>query len=132
MGIHVPPSNAEAWAAGTMVLLMSATANFSVGPVVYTIVSEVPSTRLRAKSIILARNAYNAINIAFVNVVSYRQINPAEWNWGPKAAFFWAGINAIFSVYLYFRLREYISAPMAVEPHLHFPRPPFVFPQETI
>ncbi|RYO97734.1 hypothetical protein DL765_011069 [Monosporascus sp. GIB2] len=81
MGIHTPPSTAEAWAAGTMVLLMSATANFSVGPVVYTIVSEMPSTRLRAKSIILARNAYNAINIAFVNVVSYRQINPAEWNW---------------------------------------------------
>ena len=108
MGIHETPSNAEAWAAGTMVLLMSATANFSVGPVVYTIVSEVPSTRLRAKSIILARNAYNAINIAFVNVVSYRQLNPAEWNWGPKAAFFWAGINAIFSAYLYFRLRKSI------------------------
>ncbi|KAI1245314.1 hypothetical protein MGN70_012204 [Eutypa lata] len=106
MGIHTPPSTAESWAAGTMVLLMSATANFSVGPVVYTIVSEVPSTRLRAKSIILARNAYNAINIAFVNVVSYRQLNPAEWNWGPKAAFFWAGINALFSTYLYFRLPE--------------------------
>ncbi|RYP66015.1 hypothetical protein DL771_007996 [Monosporascus sp. 5C6A] len=106
MGIHTPPSTAEAWAAGTMVLLMSATANFSVGPVVYTIVSEMPSTRLRAKSIILARNAYNAINIAFVNVVSYRQINPAEWNWGPKSAFFWAGINALFWVYLFFRLPE--------------------------
>lgn len=107
-----------------MVLLMSATANFSVGPVVYTIVSEVPSTRLRAKSIILARNAYNAINIAFVNVVSYRQLNPAEWNWGPKAAFFWAGINALFSTYLYFRLRECSSFSCTVlpplSPHLLF------------
>ncbi|KAK7751950.1 hypothetical protein SLS62_006093 [Diatrype stigma] len=104
MGIHTPPSTAESWVAGTMVVLMSATANFSVGPVVYTIVSEIPSTRLRAKSIILARNAYNAINIAFVNVISYRQLDPAEWNWGPKSAFFWAGINALFSAYLYFRL----------------------------
>ncbi|KAI0013173.1 sugar transporter [Xylariaceae sp. FL0662B] len=88
MGIHDPPSTAESWAAGTMVLLMSATANLALNPVVYTIVSEIPSSRLRAKSIILARNAYNAINIAFVNVVSYRQLTPAEWNWGPKSAFF--------------------------------------------
>ncbi|XDG03454.1 hypothetical protein ABKA04_003069 [Annulohypoxylon sp. FPYF3050] len=106
MGIHDPPSTAEAWTAGTMVILLSATANFSIGPVVYTIVSEIPSTRLRAKSIILARNAYNAINIAFVNIVSYRQLNPAEWNWGPKAAFFWAGTNAIFTAWVFFRLPE--------------------------
>ncbi|KAI1644916.1 sugar transporter [Daldinia loculata] len=106
MGIHNPPSTAEAWTAGTMVILLSATSNFSIGPVVYTIVSEIPSTRLRAKSIILARNAYNAINIAFINIVSYRQINPAEWNWGPKAAFFWAGTNIIFTAWIFFRLPE--------------------------
>ncbi|KAI3332773.1 general alpha-glucoside permease [Ustulina deusta] len=106
LGIHTPPSTAEAWAAGTLVILLSATANFSIGPVVYTIVSEIPSTRLRAKSIILARNAYNAINIAFVNIVSYRQLSPDEWNWGLKSGFFWAGINAIFTTYVFFRLPE--------------------------
>ncbi|KAI1411179.1 general substrate transporter [Hypoxylon sp. FL1857] len=106
MGIHNPPSTAEAWTAGTMVILLSATANFSIGPVVYTIVSEIPSTRLRAKSIIIARNAYNAINIAFVNIVSYRQLSPVEWNWGPKAAFFWAGTNIIFTIWIFFRLPE--------------------------
>ncbi|KAM0815457.1 hypothetical protein AB5N19_01251 [Seiridium cardinale] len=106
MGINAQPSTAESWAAGSTVVLLSAVANFSVGPVVYTIVSEIPSTRVRAKSIILARNAYNAINIAFVNVVAYRQLNPNEWNWGPKAAFFWAGINAIFTTYIFFRLPE--------------------------
>lgn len=79
MGIPDNPSIAESWAAGTMVLLLSATSDFSVGPVVYTIVSEIPSTRMRAKSIVLARNAYNAINIAFVNVISYRQFNPDSW-----------------------------------------------------
>jgi SP family general alpha glucoside:H+ symporter-like MFS transporter len=105
MGIPTNPSTAESWVAGSMVVLMSAVSNFSVAPVVYTIVAEIPSTRLRAKSIILARNGYNAINIAFVNVISYRQLN--SWNWGPKAAFFWAGINLLFTVYCYFRLREY-------------------------
>ncbi|KAI1129825.1 general alpha-glucoside permease [Nemania abortiva] len=106
LGIHSNPSIAEAWAAGTLVLLLSATANFSISPVVYTIVSEIPSTRLRAKSIILARNAYNAINIAFVNIVSYRQLSPDEWNWGLKSGFFWAGLNAIFTTYIFLRLPE--------------------------
>ncbi|KAI0809543.1 general alpha-glucoside permease [Xylaria sp. FL0064] len=106
LGIPSPTTTAEAWAAGTLVILLSATANFSIGPVVYTIVSEIPSTRLRAKSIILARNAYNAINIAFVNIVSYRQLSPDEWNWGLKSGFFWAGINIIFTIYIFFRLPE--------------------------
>ncbi|KAL1969198.1 hypothetical protein VTN77DRAFT_452 [Rasamsonia byssochlamydoides] len=106
MGIPSQPSTATSWTAGTMVLLLSATADFSVAPVVYTIVSEIPSTRLRAKSIILARNAYNIINMAFVNIISYRQLNAAAWNWGPKACFFWAGINLLMNTYLYFRLPE--------------------------
>ncbi|KAJ2988825.1 hypothetical protein NUW58_g3777 [Xylaria curta] len=128
LGIHTPTSTAEAWAAGTLVLLLSATANFSIGPVVYTIVSEIPSTRLRAKSIILARNAYNAINIAFVNIVSYRQLSPDEWNWGLKSGFFWAGINAIFTAYIFFRLREFclllFCFPLLTCP----PFPPRLFP----
>jgi SP family general alpha glucoside:H+ symporter-like MFS transporter len=65
---------------------MSAVADFSVGPVVYTIVSELPSTRLRAKTIALAGNAYNIINLAFVNIISYRQFNQDAWNWSPKAS----------------------------------------------
>lgn len=106
MGIPSNPSQALAWTAGSMVVLLTAVSDFSVGPVVYTIVSEIPSTRLRAKSIVLARNAYNIINLAFVNVLSYRQFNPNAWNWGPKACFFWAGINLIMNIYLYFRLRK--------------------------
>ncbi|KAL9108126.1 MAG: hypothetical protein Q9227_007102 [Pyrenula ochraceoflavens] len=106
MGIPSKPSTATSWTAGSMILLLSATADFSVGPVVYTIVSELPSTRLRAKSIVLARNAYNIINLAFVNIISYRQFNSSAWNWGPKACFFWAGINVLMNIYLYFRLPE--------------------------
>jgi SP family general alpha glucoside:H+ symporter-like MFS transporter len=67
---------------------------------VYTIVSEMPSTRLRAKSIILARNVYNIINLAFVNIISYRQFNPLSWNWGAKSCFFWAGLNLLMNTYL--------------------------------
>ncbi|OAG04873.1 sugar transporter [Paraphaeosphaeria sporulosa] len=106
MGIPKEQTTATSWAAGTMVLLISATADFSIGPIVYTIVSEIPSTRLRAKSIILARNTYNAINVAFVNIISFRQLSPLAWDWGAKAAFFWAGTNMLFTAWIWFRLPE--------------------------
>ena len=113
MGIPTQPSAAFSWTAGSMILLLSATSDFSVGPVVYTIVSELPSTRLRAKSIVLARNAYNIMNLAFTNIISYRQFNQDAWNWGPKACFFWAGINLIMNTYLYFRLRKSFNVSFA-------------------
>ena len=75
MGIPSKPTTATSWTAGSMVLLLSAVAGASVAPVVYTIVSEIPSTRLRAKSIVLARNAYNIINLTFVNVIRYRSVS---------------------------------------------------------
>jgi SP family general alpha glucoside:H+ symporter-like MFS transporter len=106
MGIPKEQTTATSWAAGTMVLLISATADFSIGPIVYTIVSEIPSTRLRAKSIILSRNMYNAINVAFVNIISFRQLSPLAWDWGAKAAFFWAGTNLLFNTWIWFRLRK--------------------------
>ncbi|KAL1597175.1 hypothetical protein SLS60_008757 [Paraconiothyrium brasiliense] len=106
MGIPKEQTTATSWAAGTMVLLISATADFSIGPIVYTIVSEIPSTRLRAKSIILSRNVYNAINVAFVNIVSFRQLSPLAWDWGAKAAFFWAGTNLLFNAWIWFRMPE--------------------------
>ena len=49
MGVPEVITTAEAWTAGTMVLLISTAYGFSVGPVVYNIVGEVPSTRVRAK-----------------------------------------------------------------------------------
>ena len=104
MGITKEPSPALSLTVSTMVLLLSATSGSSIGPVVYTLVSELPSTRPRAETIVLARNAYNIINLAFVNIISYRQFNQDAWNWGPKACFFWAGIDLLMNTYLYFRL----------------------------
>ncbi|KAK8133769.1 MFS transporter- SP family-ral alpha glucoside:H+ symporter [Apiospora sp. TS-2023a] len=103
--IHTAPLTAEAWTAVIMVVPPTAVSDFSVGPIVYTMVPETPSIRLRTKSMILVRKAYNAINIAFVDVLFYRQVTHAEWDWRPKAAFFWVGMKAIFTLYIFFRLR---------------------------
>jgi MFS transporter, SP family, general alpha glucoside:H+ symporter len=70
-------------------------------------VSELSSTRLKAKTIVLARAAYNASNI-FVNVMTNYQLSTARsgWNWGPRAAFFWAGSCLISCIWVFFRLPE--------------------------
>ena len=106
VGIPETPSTAEGWTAGTFVLLISTAYAFSIGPVVYNLVGEIPSTRLRAKSVVLARNAYNVANVSFVSIVTYRQLDKNSWNWGSKAGFFWAGTNLLCTIYLYFRLRK--------------------------
>ncbi|CAI6529374.1 AKR_HP2_G0022520.mRNA.1.CDS.1 [Saccharomyces cerevisiae] len=44
---------------GSLLMAVSFFYNLGIAPVVFALVSEIPSSRLRTKSIILARNAYN-------------------------------------------------------------------------
>ena len=82
MGIPTNLTPSESWTAGSMVFLIQTVYGFSVGPVVYILVGELPSTRLRAKSVVLARNCYNVVNIPFINIITYRQLDVNAWNWG--------------------------------------------------
>lgn len=64
-----------------------------------------PSTRLRQKTIVLARNFYNLGGI-FNQIVTPYMLNPTAWNWGAKTGFFWAGLCFLLLVWTYFRLPE--------------------------
>jgi hypothetical protein len=59
--------------------------------VAYAIVGEVSSTRLRSKSVGLARNLYNVTRIIAGLLYTY-QVNPTGWNWKGKAGFFWVSL----------------------------------------
>lgn len=98
-------TRASVWAIGGMLILFTFVYDLGVGPVTYSLVSELSSTRLKAKTIVLARAAYNASNI-FVNVMTNYQLSSAAWNWGARAAFFWAGSCGLSCVWVYFRLPE--------------------------
>uniref|UniRef100_A0A8H7TMV6 Major facilitator superfamily (MFS) profile domain-containing protein n=1 Tax=Bionectria ochroleuca TaxID=29856 RepID=A0A8H7TMV6_BIOOC len=98
-------TNASVWAIGGMLILFTFVYDFTVGPVTYSLVSELSSTRLKAKTIVLARAAYNASNI-FVNVMTNYQLSSTAWNWGARAAFFWAGTCLLSCVWVFFRLPE--------------------------
>ncbi|CRK22702.1 hypothetical protein BN1723_012739, partial [Verticillium longisporum] len=98
--------NASAQGAiGSLLLVYTLTYNCTVGPICYSLVSELSSTRLKTKTVVLARNAYNILGIT-TNVLTPRMLNPSAWNWGAKAGFFWAGTCALCFIWTYFRLPE--------------------------
>ncbi|KAK4243715.1 general substrate transporter [Corynascus novoguineensis] len=98
-------TKASVWAIGAMLIVFTFVYDFTVGPVTYSLVSELSSTRLKAKTIVLARAAYNASNI-FVNVMTNYQLSSTAWNWGARTAFFWAGSCLLSAVWVFFRLPE--------------------------
>jgi SP family general alpha glucoside:H+ symporter-like MFS transporter len=96
---------AAQWAIGSMLLVYTFVYDSTVGPVCYSLVSELTSTRLRTKSICLARAMYNCTGI-ITNITTPRMLNPTAWNWGAKSGFFWAGTCLVAAVWTYFRLPE--------------------------
>ncbi|KJX93419.1 alpha-glucosides permease MPH2/3 like protein [Zymoseptoria brevis] len=105
LGIASKEDAAAQWVIGSMLLLFTFTYNCTVGPVCYALIAEMPSTRLRQKTVVLARNTYQIVGI-ITNVLTTRQLNPGAWNWGPFSAFFWAGTCFTMLTWTYFRLPE--------------------------
>jgi SP family general alpha glucoside:H+ symporter-like MFS transporter len=93
------------WGIGAMLLIFACTYNVTVGPICYAIVAEIPSTRLRQKTVVLARNFYNLASIVG-NILTPRMLNPGAWNWGAKAGFFYAGTCFCCFIWAFFRLPE--------------------------
>ncbi|KAF5507916.1 Maltose permease MAL31 [Colletotrichum aenigma] len=98
-------TNAAVWAIAAMLIIFTFVYDFTVGPVTYSLISELSSTRLKAKTIVMARAGYNASNI-FVNVMTNYQLSSTAWDWGARTAFFWAGTCLLSSVWVYFRVPE--------------------------
>lgn len=99
--INVPVS----WASGSMILVFTGIYNFTVGPVCYSLVAEMPSTRLRQKTVVLARNFYNVCGIILGVLIPY-MLNPTAWNMGGLSGFVWAGTGMLCFIWAYFRLPE--------------------------
>lgn len=105
MGIINKGNVGVQWGIGALLLVFACIYNITVGPVCYAIVAEIPSTRLRQKTVVLARNFYNAASVVS-NVLTPRMLNPGAWNWGAKTGFFYAGTCLCCYVWAFFRLPE--------------------------
>lgn len=93
------------WATGALMMVFVITYDLTVGPVAYCLVAETPSTRLRIKTVVLARNAYNVASIV-ANFLNPPILNPTAWNLRGKGGFVWSGLCLSMLVWTYFRLPE--------------------------
>ncbi|KAH6677927.1 general alpha-glucoside permease [Plectosphaerella plurivora] len=105
LGFADPALSGPSWAIGSLLIFYTFIYNSSVGPLCYTIVAEIPSTRLKAKTIVLARNFGNIAGI-INNFLMPQMIGVNAWNWGAKTGLFWAGMCAIILSWAFFRLPE--------------------------
>lgn len=105
LGIVDQSNTAVQWAIGSMLLVFTFVYDASVGPVCYSLVAELSSSRLRQKTVVIARNVYNVGGIVN-NVLTPKMLNPSSWNWGAKSGFFWAGMCFLCILWTYFRLPE--------------------------
>lgn len=89
----------------TLCLIWLGVYSLTVGPIVYTIVAEIGATRLRTKTVVLGRSTYYVGNI-IGGVMEPYMMNPTQWNWKGKTAFFWGTLSLLTTIWAWFRLPE--------------------------
>lgn len=99
------PNVTTSWATAGMLIVFTFIYDFTVGPVCYCLVAEIPSTRLRQKTVVLARTLYNLIGLGMGFLIPY-MLNPSAWNLMGRSAFIWAASAALCFTWAYFRLPE--------------------------
>ncbi|KAJ7633902.1 hypothetical protein DFH06DRAFT_1139818 [Mycena polygramma] len=86
-------------------LLLNFVYNSTLGAVCYVIIVEVGSTRMRAKTIVRLRCAYQIMNI-ICGIIVPRMPSPTVWNWGRKSGLFSSGSATLSCLYCFLRLPE--------------------------
>lgn len=105
LGIPSHTTPGLSYGSAALLLVFVFTYDLTVGPVTYCLISEIPSTRLRIKSAVLARNCYNIASIC-ANFLNPPILNPTVWNLKGKGGFIWAPFCLICFVWSFFRLPE--------------------------
>jgi SP family general alpha glucoside:H+ symporter-like MFS transporter len=105
LGIPNKVSPGLSYTSAALLLVYVFAYDLTVGPVTYCLISEIPSTRLRIKSAVLARNCYNIASIV-ANFLNPPILNPLSWNLRGKGGFIWASTCMLCFLWSFFRLPE--------------------------
>lgn len=98
-------NSAYVWAQSVLMLVWNFCYGISIGPVCFVIACEVPTTRLRSKTVALATAVQSILGIAMAAAIPYL-INADEVNARGKVGFFFGGLGLIGLVWCYFRIPE--------------------------
>ena len=100
-----PLTSGTSWAIGSMIIVLTGVYDATIGPVCYVLVAEIPSSRLRVKTVVIARICYNICGM-ITNIITPRMLNPTAWNWGAKLCYFYAGTSLLCLIWCWFRLPD--------------------------
>ncbi|WWD22917.1 hypothetical protein CI109_107412 [Kwoniella shandongensis] len=92
-------------ATGAFMIMINLIFHFSLGPVCYSIVGELPPSRLRSRAIVMGRGVYVACAIV-AQQINTRMVASDGWNLKAKSGFFWLACNLVCFLWAFFRLPE--------------------------
>ncbi|KAI5309786.1 hypothetical protein KEM55_002420 [Ascosphaera atra] len=93
------------WIESAMSLTWLGLFALTIGPMGWTIPTEVGSVRLRQKTICFARTAYY-VQVIWSSVLEQYMMDPLEFNWKGKTGFFWFAFAFCTMVWAWFRVPE--------------------------
>lgn len=106
LGIPSTSKNTNfAYAIGSILLVEYVVFFMTCGPVIYTVVTEIPLSFLRTKSVALARAMYH-LNVLIYGQLVPRTIQNTAWGWAAKSGFLYGGCMLTGLIWAYFRLPE--------------------------
>ncbi|KAL2753342.1 hypothetical protein ACRALDRAFT_1083014 [Sodiomyces alcalophilus JCM 7366] len=107
LGFFTGRHPAVPWAIAALLICFTVVYNLSTGPLTYSLVSEMPSTRLKAKTIVIGRCSYLVAGLfnLFLTPKMLEDV-PNGWGLGPRAALVFAGLDMLFLSWAWFRLPE--------------------------
>ncbi|CAK7237951.1 hypothetical protein SEUCBS140593_010220 [Sporothrix eucalyptigena] len=101
-----PRSNTSAiYAKSAMMLVFYFIYNCGLGPIVYAIIAEIPSTAIRGKSLGVACSFAHIFSLALTAGLPYA-MSPIEANWGGKIGFMFGGLGIMTIIWAYRSLPE--------------------------
>lgn len=104
-GLTLSENPSVKWGQSALCILWLLTFSLTVGPIGWAIPPEISSTRLRSKTVVLARNTYYLGQIV-ANIIEPYMMNPTAWNWKGLTGFFWFGWGFLTLIWALFRLPE--------------------------
>lgn len=102
-----------------ILITFALTYNFTLGPIGYTIVAEIPASRLKTATNSLARGAFILVNLANLWLVpKLLEDRPLGWGLGAKTSLLYAGLSALCVYWGKSRLPETANLSPAQIDHL--------------
>ena len=101
----IATTDASKWAQSVLLIVFLFVYSPSVAATLYTIVGEVGASRVRGKTVALARATAYLVDIV-IGVMTPYMLNPTAWDWVGKAGFFFGGLSIFCTIWTFFRLPE--------------------------